>query len=64
MTPGLFFSSRDHLIERLYREISGLTGQLDSMKTEVHAGIRLHLDYTSMGHLPLFVSHDRVWILS
>ncbi|KAH0508662.1 Huntingtin-interacting protein 1 [Microtus ochrogaster] len=34
VTPGLFFSSRDHLIERLYREISVLTGQLDSMKAE------------------------------
>lgn len=56
VTPGLFFSSRDHLIERLYREISGLTGQLDSMKAEVQAGIRLHLGCTSMGHLPPRVS--------
>ncbi|XP_052609944.1 huntingtin-interacting protein 1 isoform X5 [Peromyscus californicus insignis] len=31
---GVSKDEKDHLIERLYREISGLTGQLDSMKTE------------------------------
>ncbi|KAL1768847.1 huntingtin-interacting protein 1 isoform X1 [Sigmodon hispidus] len=31
---GVNKDEKDHLIERLYREISGLTGQLDSMKTE------------------------------
>ncbi|XP_040587158.1 huntingtin-interacting protein 1 isoform X4 [Mesocricetus auratus] len=31
---GVNKDEKDHLIERLYREISGLTGQLDSMKIE------------------------------
>ncbi|XP_059105229.1 huntingtin-interacting protein 1 [Peromyscus eremicus] len=31
---GVSKDEKDHLIERLYREISGLTGQLDSVKTE------------------------------
>ncbi|XP_028716489.1 LOW QUALITY PROTEIN: huntingtin-interacting protein 1 [Peromyscus leucopus] len=31
---GVNKDEKDQLIERLYREISGLTGQLDSMKTE------------------------------
>ncbi|XP_021505002.1 huntingtin-interacting protein 1 isoform X5 [Meriones unguiculatus] len=31
---GVNKDEKDHLIERLYREISGLTGQLDSVKTE------------------------------
>ncbi|KAK7829186.1 hypothetical protein U0070_012657 [Myodes glareolus] len=31
---GVNKDEKDHLIERLYREISGLTGQLDSMKAE------------------------------
>eukprot|EP00072_Mus_musculus_P059479 XP_011239181.1 PREDICTED: huntingtin-interacting protein 1 isoform X2 [Mus musculus] len=31
---GVNKDEKDHLIERLYREISGLTGQLDNMKIE------------------------------
>ncbi|GAB1290280.1 Huntingtin-interacting protein 1 [Apodemus speciosus] len=31
---GVSKDEKDHLIERLYREISGLTGQLDNMKIE------------------------------
>uniref|UniRef100_A0A8C6QFB6 Huntingtin-interacting protein 1 n=1 Tax=Nannospalax galili TaxID=1026970 RepID=A0A8C6QFB6_NANGA len=31
---GVNKNEKDHLIERLYREISGLTGQLDNMKIE------------------------------
>ncbi|XP_051061059.1 huntingtin-interacting protein 1 isoform X2 [Phodopus roborovskii] len=33
---GVNKDEKDHLIERLYRDISGLTGQLDSVKTESH----------------------------
>uniref|UniRef100_A0A8C6H2P5 Huntingtin interacting protein 1 n=1 Tax=Mus spicilegus TaxID=10103 RepID=A0A8C6H2P5_MUSSI len=58
---GVNKDEKDHLIERLYREISGLTGQLDNMKIEVHSRVHVRLGFTSMWHMAFLRSHDTGW---